>query len=458
MKDAHLKYLQRCLKSRLLGNRTEFHNRSRAKIYKVLDRILNDERFYGVLDFRRQWISYASKRITKFVDSLTDGDKNDEIVLNEKIEIFVVEWFLSHFGKELIFEDEENVEKTKKQYSEIYDDEYDEVEESEGDPFIDKFAKDSTSVDDATRINVANLQLPAELSAFAHGKGKGEEDKTEIEYLKSIDKSIVDLALMLGRSGESILTTSSKPQFSRSSHSDISGVTIGDDLNAMLPTETALLGNHVTESVFYRRYVEKRLQVFASASTMSKGKEKKGPIILCVDTSSSMDGEPADMAKRLALAVAIVAQRTHRTLCVINYSDTLSYFILTNLQRQLKSFLRFIAHSYHGGNDENLLFRFIFCSLLKGRRYEHLRNKLSGADLLVISDYFWGGLSAKVEDSLDEAKRNGMRLFSLNVGGRSSSICEDFYMDWLGTQYLKRCYQRYIYEDGKCLEENETNE
>lgn len=54
-----------------------------------------------------------------------------------------------------------------------------------------------------------------------------------------------------------------------------------------------------------------------------------------------MSGDPEAAAKKLALAIAIIAQSEKRPLCVVNYSFTVSFFMLTDFQRQKKSFLTF---------------------------------------------------------------------------------------------------------------------
>lgn len=457
MKDAHIKYLQRGIKARILGNRVEIRSNSRLKSYKMLDTILNDMRFYITLDFNRQWIGYATKRINDFGDSITVEEWRDEKLLEERIESFLIDWFLTHFGQPAPF-DEEGEDTAKKSQKKVFieganenDEEEDDDDELDIDVDLDEnLVSDKTSKDVTNDTNLNGECLPIAMQEYANEEPTME---TAVKYLESIDKSIVDLALKLGRTGMSSFLNSTTSKFSRSSHSDISGVTIGNDLNAILPTETALLGDNITENVFYRKYVEKRLQVLASASSLTKGKKKRGPIIVCVDTSGSMTSELLEMAKQLALAVAIIAQRTHRTLCLINYSYNLTYFVLTNIKQQRKAFLAFLARTYGGGNNENLLFSFIFRSLLKGRKHKHLKASLEGADLLVISDYMWSWLSKYVVKDLDKARRNGMRLYSLRVKDFNEQHNEHSFVGTSARKYMGRCYENYKYVGGKCIKE-----
>ena len=62
------------------------------------------------------------------------------------------------------------------------------------------------------------------------------------------------------------------------SQSDVEGVTLGDDLNSLLPVEYCYLTDEVLHPFFMQRYVEKRLQQFDSFShedTSNPSPEKK---------------------------------------------------------------------------------------------------------------------------------------------------------------------------------------
>ena len=62
-------------------------------------------------------------------------------------------------------------------------------------------------------------------------------------------------------------------------HSDIVGITEGNNLNALLPMEYCFLSDAALEPIFYRRYVEKKLAVFDAVSRRSEerrvGKESR---------------------------------------------------------------------------------------------------------------------------------------------------------------------------------------
>ena len=226
-----------------------------------------------------------------------------------------------------------------------------------------------------------------------------------------------------------------------------------------MPSELALLGAKSTENLFYQRYVQNRLQLFSSAShSFEVANDKSGPIYICVDTSGSMKGEPEVTAKTLALAVAIVAQRDRRPICMINYSHNLSFFILTNLHRQRKKFLAFLSHSYDGGNDEDKLFYFIFKKLPSIPKYKLFADAFKGADILIISDFIWSYISNENMELIQKARSEGMIFYGLGIDVREHQLDilddpekhDDEICD--GYNFLKQCDYRYLYENGSVFE------
>lgn len=305
--------------------------------------------------------------------------------------------------------------------------------------------------------------LPTDIANYAEsskGSSPGLEDdshEAEAEYLQLLNPTIVELAKQIGRSGGTSHEVTGK--FQSASRSDISGITIGNDLNCLLPSELALLGAKSTENLFYQRYVQNRLQLFSSAShSFEVANDKSGPIYICVDTSGSMNGEPEVTAKTLALAVAIVAQRDRRPICMINYSHNLSFFILTNLHRQRKKFLAFLSHSYDGGNDEDKLFYFIFKKLPSIPKYKLFADAFKGADILIISDFIWSYISNENMELIQKARSEGMIFYGLGIDVREHQLDmlddpekhDDEIRD--GYNFLKQCDYRYLYENGSVFE------
>ena len=247
---------------------------------------------------------------------------------------------------------------------------------------------------------------------FGIGAGNSTEEnlRRENRFLRSIPKDLLKLAKLIGRSG----SVDFKPSghFPTAAKSDITGITIGDNLSSLLPSETALLSCSATQPTFYHNYVEKRLQIFASASSGNAPvTHQDGPVIICLDTSGSMRGEKVEIACNLTMAITIIAQRRKRDVLVVKYSDWHFLLKVTKLSRQREDLEKFLS-SYQGrGNAENELFRWLFKDILPNEK------AFDTADILCITDFEWKPLNDYTIKLIESFKRKGMIFYGLNVLG-----------------------------------------
>src|SRR5262245_56867929 len=98
---------------------------------------------------------------------------------------------------------------------------------------------------------------------------------------------------------------------------DVVGVVLDGDLGRLLPHELAKLAIPEFEDDTLRRLVERQVMCREYRSTEPVA---KGPILVCVDESGSMDGEKGHTAKALALALAWVARHQRRWCALVAYS------------------------------------------------------------------------------------------------------------------------------------------
>lgn len=113
-----------------------------------------------------------------------------------------------------------------------------------------------------------------------------------------------------------------------STGSDIEGITVGDDLNSLLPLELAQYSDEDMEGLFIYKYRTRRLQTFRYKSEMSKPSRKlgfthasrKGPMIVCLDTSASMYGTPERISSTLISLLEETAEDLERDCFLIDFS------------------------------------------------------------------------------------------------------------------------------------------
>lgn len=156
----------------------------------------------------------------------------------------------------------------------------------------------------------------------AWGLGTGNECKVAFQQKKDavekIRKSpkLKKFTDIIGRMKESAITEQKK----KAKHGavEIKSVTVGQKIEDSLPSDRMNLVNEVTKKDFMRRMTENSLLTYAKESTKEKN---KGPIIVCVDTSGSMEGDEEIWSKALSVGLLEVAQMQKRDFACIIYSS-----------------------------------------------------------------------------------------------------------------------------------------
>ena len=145
---------------------------------------------------------------------------------------------------------------------------------------------------------------------------------------------IKEIVAKMGRvadaNGKDRLTIASgvEMKMEHSAGSDIEGITVGDDLNSLLPLELAQYSDEDMEGLFIYKYRTRRLQTFRYKSEMSKPSRKlgfthasrKGPMIVCLDTSASMYGTPERISSTLISLLEETAEDLERDCFLIDFS------------------------------------------------------------------------------------------------------------------------------------------
>ncbi len=192
---------------------------------------------------------------------------------------------------------------------------------------------------------------------------------------------------------------------------EISGVTLGRDLENVLPQELALLDDEDFSILFDLKFAENRLFCFEKSGYENEGESQKaqdkGAMILCVDTSGSMRGTPEVIAKAIALFMAQRAMEANRKCYLINFSVGISELDLS-APNGFFELMRFLEMSFYGGTDALPALK----AGLTKMRDEGYKN----ADLLMISDFEFDSRDlAEIED-LATQKDDNNKCYALYIG------------------------------------------
>jgi len=204
------------------------------------------------------------------------------------------------------------------------------------------------------------------------------------------------------------------------SNEEIVGIELGRDLENVIPQELALLSDPDIALLFDLKYVENRLMCFSQQGYKTEiveeniqktvsvvDDEKMGPIIICVDTSTSMSGAPENIAKALTLSLSSRAVSQKRKCYLINFSTSIKTLDLTP-PKGIHDLIDFLRMSFHGGTN-------VAPALHEGVRMM-LEADYKKADLLVISDFVLYGLSSDIVSRCKKQKQEDNRFFALSIG------------------------------------------
>lgn len=165
---------------------------------------------------------------------------------------------------------------------------------------------------------------------------------------------------------------------SKSLHSiEQSGVTIGNEVERLLPQELAFYKHPSTKLDFLRRFSERQTMMFSPESKEEVG---KGPFVICLDQSGSMT-HLDEQSKGFVLAMAMIARKERRDFAVIPFSSDQrleSYFFKKG--KITASELTTMAESFLDGGT-------LFIPPLKEAMEIIQHNKhLKRADILFVTD------------------------------------------------------------------------
>ena len=256
------------------------------------------------------------------------------------------------------------------------------------------------------------------------------------EQVMKRNPAIRQLVCLLGRKQreqqkyDSLSGVDKKRLFRHSAHSDITGVTVGNDLNSLLPIEYCYLADESVRAVFMGRFVERRLQLFdyrsKETSPLREERHKtsgQGPYIICVDTSGSMQGDREVLSKSAILAIAQLTEKTHRKCYVINFSDEAVALLIEDLGRDMPKLAEFLDKRFDGGTDIEPALREA-AHIIRG-------NDFRESDIVLISDFEMPPLSCELQEQVKQIKRRKTSFFGLVFGNKPEmeylNLCDRYW-------------------------------
>ncbi len=234
-----------------------------------------------------------------------------------------------------------------------------------------------------------------------------------------------------------------------SSGSDIEGITIGDDLNSLLPIELAEYTDEDMEDLFIYKYRTRKLQTFRYKSESSKQARRlgfahasrKGPMIVCVDTSTSMYGAPQRITASLLSLMEETAEATKRNLFMIDFSVSIRPIDLMQRRKEKRLIkLGLTKDDYNfekgkvpfigGGTDSRNMLDQLFALLdQEGGHYVN-------ADILWVTDFMIPMPQNAYLQQIQNYRATGTKFYGMRI---MPSNEKEQYTEW--TKYFDKIYR-----------------
>ena len=176
-----------------------------------------------------------------------------------------------------------------------------------------------------------------------------------------------------------------------------------------------------TEDLFYLKYATEQLQLFESRPkensrfkteqvNMKKTRLEKGPIIVALDTSASMHGEPQKIAYAILFQLLRMARKQKRSCFLITYSVRAKVLDLTKPGNWMR-LQKFMEETFTGGTDGEMMLNTAMDMLFT--------KKFAMADVLIISDFYFPLPVEKTQKRMEREHSKGTRFYGLRVKGEN---------------------------------------
>lgn len=262
------------------------------------------------------------------------------------------------------------------------------------------------------------------------------EFEKNLYVIRAADRhpEIEEIVERMGRTADSngssrlAVAQGSTMSLEHSSGSDIEGITVGNDLNSLLPSELAQYADESMVALFAYKYLTKNLQTFRYKSQVVHPSRhlsfvrasRKGPMIVCLDTSASMHGMPREIMQSLLGRIETKAEQLDRDCFLIDFSVSVRTIDLRERRRKRREArlgkspddYRFASDHVPfigGGTSSRKMLQTLFSTLdNEGDRYVN-------ADVLIVSDFLMPidrrSLAVKIRDY----QLTGTRFYALHI-------------------------------------------
>ena len=214
------------------------------------------------------------------------------------------------------------------------------------------------------------------------------EERVKLSNAIVHNKRFLKIAQLAGRMSR--LATRKQREKTKHSFEEIADIKEGRDVTRAIPSELMLLCDDDLETVFYKKLVEGNLLSYDLQGEETKA---KGPIIVCIDISGSMSGDPDTWCKAVALALVQIAHKEKRNAIVIPFDTHVKTVFEFYKEDGFNAEKVLEMASYFSGGGTNF-----DPPLTKAMEYLQKESHFKEGDIIMVTDG-----EAPVSDSVKEA-------------------------------------------------------
>jgi hypothetical protein len=229
---------------------------------------------------------------------------------------------------------------------------------------------------------------------FGRGLAWGHAQKIMTDKSDAVKATMFEIATLAGRMYDTMDYVATPKR--TNDPDEIDGVKVSDDLTVILPEETASIGIDPEALV---RFVEGQSVAYDQSAIVAKN---RGPLVIAIDESGSMDGSRDIWAKGCAVALARIAHSENRVVRVVHFSTACKVQDI----RTPEDLMTLSETFLDGGTDIEVALEVAIEQVgdLEANGYE-------GADVVFITD----GDALYGEDSFIEMKAKGINLWTVAI-------------------------------------------
>nr|WP_255551307.1 VWA domain-containing protein [Sporosarcina sp. E16_8] len=191
-----------------------------------------------------------------------------------------------------------------------------------------------------------------------------------------------------------------------------SGVTLGSDIERLLPIELGLYIHPITKKDFLRRFMEGQTMQYEQKGHEVLG---KGPIVLCLDQSGSMH-KLDTQSKGFTLALMSIARKQKRDFCLILFSTRTQIFKYERGKIKSADMIN-LAQTFLGGGTDFTLPLDRAMNVIRESRFNQ-------ADLVFITDGEDKVKGSFLETFNKKKKEKDFNVLSLVIGCNANTVAQ----------------------------------